>query len=177
MISAIIGFLGGRTASLAILFALVAVGFGGWQWWQKNDAEKQLQDARIDHAAVVLAATQGKNVALERARVAERQKSLAIQQISDQLSQEKQDAIETRERLIADLRAGQLRLRERFKCPANTSDSGVSGSRPTTGSGDDSSRIGLRRSDQEFLIRIAAEADEIAAQLQACQNVIRSDRK
>ena len=67
---------------------------------------------------------------------------------------------------IAGLRAGTLRVRDRFRCPA-----GVSQAPAGAGSADDAGPGGLQREDAEFLVRIADEADAIARKLNALQAV------
>jgi gas vesicle protein len=66
---------------------------------------------------------------------------------------------------LADLRGGNLRLRERFQgCQRQLSEA------TTAGTGDDGARRGgLSAADQEFLIRIAGEADSVVNRLTACQ--------
>ena len=75
-----------------------------------------------------------------------------------------------KDNVIADLRAGNLRLRQRFQCPANTT---VSPASPATSVGDGGTGGGLLDSDAEFLVRLAAEADNRVVQLQACQAVLK----
>lgn len=78
------------------------------------------------------------------------------------------------DRTIADLNAGNLRLRKRFQsCPA----SGVPGAGAGSTSDNAAQGGGLSKQDQEFLIRIGREADEVAGQLASCQAQLKKDRE
>lgn len=70
---------------------------------------------------------------------------------------------------LADLQSDNLRLRDRFKACAKRRVPSA-----TTAPGDDhgGEEGGLSRQDEEFLIRIAAEANDVADQLSACQRYI-----
>ena len=68
---------------------------------------------------------------------------------------------------IAGLRAGSLRVRDRFRCPA-----GVSQAPAGARSADDAGPGGLQPADAEFLVRFAADADAIARKLNALQAVL-----
>jgi len=66
------------------------------------------------------------------------------------------------ERLIADVRAGAIRVRPRFTCPAVPRDSATGPeNRPAEPSG-------LQKSDIELVLRIADEADRIADERNQC---------
>ena len=75
------------------------------------------------------------------------------------------------DRTIADIRAGNLRLRNRFTCPSSAAE--VTGS--ATGS-DGAGQAGLLGSDAEFLISEAERADKVVNQLTACQNILKAER-
>lgn len=78
------------------------------------------------------------------------------------------------ERTIADLNAGNLRLRKRFQaCPTT----GLPGTSSSGASSDAVQGGGLSKQDQEFLIRIGREADEVAGQLASCQAQLKKDRE
>lgn len=75
--------------------------------------------------------------------------------------------------LVADLRADNLRLRQRFQgCAARVPDAAHA-----AGGDDDSSESGLSHADEEFLIRVAAQADQAAHRLAACQEYVRNIQK
>jgi len=69
---------------------------------------------------------------------------------------------------LTDLRSDNLRLRERFRACDNRVPENA-----TAASGDDGSGGGgFSTADQEFLIRIAGEADALASRLSACQGYV-----
>ena len=77
--------------------------------------------------------------------------------------------------LRADVDSGRFVLRDRFRCPATQRAAGQVAASPRAGDGE--ARAVLSRSDQEFLIRIGAEADEVTRQLSACQAIVKADRE
>lgn len=88
----------------------------------------------------------------------------------DQLHREAlENEVQSRDRTIADLHAGAAQLRSRFTCPAAAD---LPGAANSTGSGDEAGEGGLQAADGEFLVRLAAEADAVVLQLQACQAIV-----
>ena len=82
--------------------------------------------------------------------------------IAERFLAEQKVADEKYQNDLASLRAGQLRVRERFACPARSAEApAVAGGAGEAGSG------GLLPADAEFLLREAARADEVARQLNA----------
>lgn len=75
------------------------------------------------------------------------------------------------DRTIADLRAGTVRLRPRFTCPAVPEGAGASSESVTADPG------GLRIEDAEFLVRLAGEADRAADERQQCIDSYNALRK
>lgn len=76
-----------------------------------------------------------------------------------------QDAADS---VLADRESGELRLRERFQsCERKLA--GMSSASGGAASHDGASESGLSRADEAFLIRIATQADEIAAKLRYWQ--------
>lgn len=102
------------------------------------------------------------------AAIAEKKHAAQMDDIESKLIMERAKGYEERERIIADLRAGTLRLRKQWQgCRAGLSEAGGS---PGGGDGD----AELREKGAADLIGIGREAD---AQLRACQAVIRADRE
>lgn len=128
-------------------------------------------DAAATHYEAKLAAQHKAHV--EAWRAAERRSVAQMAVIDQQHQEEIQRAIQERDDIISDLRAGNLRLRERFTCPSSE----LPGAGPSASGGDAGESAGLQPADAEFLIRLAAEADEVTRQLAACQAVIRADRE
>jgi hypothetical protein len=95
--------------------------------------------------------------------------------VSMRLEQEKDKIENEKDAVIADLRSGDVRLRERFTCPTS-----VPNDTPASGERDGGEGRGLLEQDAEFLVRFAAEADARVKQLQSCQAVLKevgSDRQ
>lgn len=128
--------------------------------------------SRWDQQAAELA--NARTEAERLARQAERDSAQAMAAIDNAYQQGQADAKAESDRVIADLRAGNVRLRKRFTCPA-ASDLPAAGT--STGSSDAAQTGGLQRDDAEFLVREAERADEVVRQLQACQAIVRKDRQ
>lgn len=81
-----------------------------------------------------------------------------------------------KDRVIADLRSGALRLR----VPVTSCQDSDRGRTPPpgapTGGRDAAPRAELSETAARFLTELAAEADEVVLQLQACQAIVRADR-
>lgn len=99
----------------------------------------------------------------------ERAKSQALANIATQYEKEKADAQAVAVRTIADLRAGNLRLRKLWTCPPPIATSGE-----PAASGEPDGEAELREQGAADLVRLAAEAD---AQIRGLQAVVRADRE
>lgn len=110
--------------------------------------------------------------ALRQARATEHRQSAAFSATLAQLKQEQAHAQAESDRTVADLRAGRLRVRDHFTCPARVPET------PTGAPGSDGAgEGGLSDADAEFLVRLAADADATAQRLTACQALLAADRK
>ena len=138
----------------------LAVGFGaGWK----------LQSLRWEAS---LKAEADKRVeAVNQAREREHELGKLHETIATTLERSKTDALRKKDAVIADLRAGTLRLRLPSDVP------GTSTPAATSCRGDGASGSELPRSAAEFLVSEATRANEVAEQLQACQAILRADRK
>ena len=110
-----------------------------------------------------------------KARVQEMAAAVQLADIDAKHQQELKDAQTRTERTIAELRAGNIRLRDEL-ASAECALAGVSDIATGTGQRDAACTGGLRPEHAEFLIRFADRADEVTMQLQAAQDVIRADR-
>ena len=100
----------------------------------------------------------------DNAEAAERER---LARIDKQLTKDQTNALAKRDRTIADLRSGAVRLRQKFTCPAQ---SGVLPQAAAGQPGDQSaSGGGLSEQAAEFLIRFASDADKAVNTLTACQ--------
>lgn len=132
-----------------------------------------------DHYERVIAQSTADNAialadAQEQARRTEKRHADQIADIDRTHQEALQNEITSHNRIVADLRSGALRLRDRFKCPAAAG--GVSTPGTSTGSGDAAGEGGLRGEDAEFFVSEAHRANAVVLQLQACQAVVRADR-
>lgn len=151
-------------AIIGLAFAIRANGYRDGANAARAECEQQLRELANQAAA------------MERMmREAERQHIEQLARIDQEHQETLRHAKAEAERTIADLRAGNIRLRERFTCPAPAGD-GVPEAAAGSGRRDARASGGLSTEDAEFLLRLAAEADEVTRQLQACQAVVRSDR-
>ncbi|MED5607794.1 lysis system i-spanin subunit Rz [Pseudomonas sp. JH-2] len=154
--------------ALLILAAILAVTAGAALWRADNlAAQRNAETTRAD-AAVGQAAQLTTTLSSERARAKTQADIDAAYQKGTQDAQTQLDST------LSDLRADNLRLRRKFTCSAPASAGATAAS---AGGGDGGAQGGLQRADAEFLVRLAAEADAVALQLQACQAIVRSDRR
>lgn len=94
---------------------------------------------------------------------------------SQTYQEELQHVTQSKDRIIADLRAGAVRLRD----PGTRYEIGihpVPEARPGAGRCDDEAGGELSEPTAEFLVGLAAEADAVVHQLAACQAVVEADR-
>lgn len=157
---------------LAWLLSLCAVGY-----WQHGDGQTMERTQWQAREVKELKAANDKIAELEHAaRSAELDYAAAMDKVATQFEQEKRNANIKTNRLIAQLRAGDLRLYD----PAARSESACAGTTSATpaspGSGDGATAGGLSGAATEFLLGEAERADEIVLQLNACQGVVRADR-
>lgn len=132
--------------------------------WQ---AQKIKADAdHADKLAEVTAAANTKTAA----------HAVSLVSISTEYQQELKNERTKKDRLIADLRAGAIRLRDpgtRYSLGANALP--TIGTSPSRCDGDAGTEIS--GSTAEFLISEASHSDEITRQLTACQGIVRADRR
>lgn len=157
----------------AIALALVA---GSGYLYGRNDGKKiervewQAREKKADDAAAV----ELKKVT-DDATKKERASAAAVAVISGQFQQELKHERTKKDRIISDLRAGTVRLRD-----PGTRHPLSSNPVPTTGTGPGRCDAGpgtdFSREASEFLVSEASRADEITRQLTACQKIVRKDR-
>ncbi|CNK23738.1 Bacteriophage lysis protein [Yersinia frederiksenii] len=153
-------------AVIAVVLSILLFG-GGW-WAGTTSAEnsyldKQAKDReKADKEKLVI---DGKLFASEK--VASDALAAADQAYINGVNDGKKQT----DRLVADLRSGNLRLSAAVKAGAcgstNTTAGGVSGN-------DAEARAELSTANSEFLLRIGGEADEVVKQLRMCQATVTS---
>lgn len=151
---------------LALLLVLAAVAAGVQSW----------RLARAKEAAAVVARDYAKAEARAEgaARREEASRAEAVTHIAAAYQRGIRDGQAAADDLRADVQSGRLLLRDRFKCPAAKRGVGQVAASPAGGDGEEGAV--LSPEDQEFLVRIGAEADEVVRQLQACQAIVIADR-
>lgn len=145
---------------LGIALACLLSFFGGCSV-QKERSQKQF-DA---HLAADVAATAKFNAETAKKDAANAEK---LAQVGFQYERDKAHALDQKDRVIADLRAGKLSLRPHWRCPASP----VPDTPEGAGSPDDAAD--LREADAGSLVSIAAACD---AQVKGLQAVITTDRE
>lgn len=104
------------------------------------------------------------------ARLTEQAHALALSQVADQYEKDKQDAQAIADRLVADLRAGNVRLHQRWQAALATSE--------LSGAVKSASELDAEARDREgSAVRIIAAADRCDAQVEGLQRVIKADRR
>jgi len=160
---AIVALLGGWRASAFALLAVLALTCAGVQTLRLSHAHAQAD--KIE-AARAQAAEQAQKLA----RAAEQASAKAANDAAAAYERGKHDAEESSRQLIADLRAGTVRLRKLWEgCPAGSS--GVPSTAP--GAGEPDAAADDRAASAGRIVRAAAECD---AQVRGLQALIHSDR-
>lgn len=104
------------------------------------------------------------------ARLTEQAHAIALSQVADQYEKDKQDAKAIADRLVADLRAGNVKLHQRWQAAQATA--------KLSGAVASAAELDAEARDREgSAARIIAAADQCDAQVRGLQEVIRTDRK
>ena len=147
-----------------LLAAVVVLGlmYGMYNAGHKAGSDQvmvQWQDAQQESAAAAAAI-------LQHYRLIEQQWADNNRRVTDELHAQLLASQAAADSTIADLRSGNVQLRQRFRSCSTTGVSDAS----TSGSGDDAAGGGgLSNADAEFLVRLAERADQAVSQLSACQ--------
>lgn len=156
--------LGVAGAALGLLLALCA-----GVWFHGRDTGRE--EIRRDWAQ------EAKRVAVEIARRDRANRDLEtkhrkrVEEITSAYQKDQAEQAAELDRALADLRGDNRRLRQRLRgCPAT----GGADPDPAAGSGaDGTAPTGLSRQDEEFLVRLSAEADQVALRLTHLQAYVR----
>jgi prophage endopeptidase len=105
----------------------------------------------------------------------ERRKGKELAKVSRQYQQELEREKAKHRRTLAELDTTR-RLYIGIR-PASCSHDRISSTAPASGVDHDAARAELSTPSARFLVRLAAEADQVVRQLTACQNVVRIDRE
>ena len=168
------------SAILALTFlALAAFNQHGAQQYKAGQQDERGAWLARDNEAL-RTANQRISTLQQKARDQERDHGLAMDGIAAKHQQDLKDVRNEKDRVIADLRTRNLRLRVPVVATTSAACSGVSSS-PEAGSGtgqrDGETTAELSGPAAEFLVGLASEADDVARQLSACQAVVIADRQ
>jgi FtsZ-interacting cell division protein ZipA len=150
--------------------SLVVVGI-----WQNSAGHTDCELTYTKQESVDLIAANEKITELTNKRISDNtEHATRLSLLSQQYEKEKQDESKKRDRVITDLRAERIRLRD----PGSTSPTSNPGNGITapTGKCDGEARGFLSNETAEFLVSLTGEADEVVHQLTECQAVVMSDR-
>ncbi|MHC9085352.1 lysis system i-spanin subunit Rz [Luteimonas sp. RIT-PG2_3] len=126
----------------------------------------RLQESRADQAASDLKQAQDALEFTNRTLEQERAKSAALAQVAQQYEQDKADAQKRADRVVADLRAGNERLHQRWQAAIATSELSAA----SAASGQLDAAAEDRAESAGAIVRAAIEAD---AQIRGLQAVVR----
>lgn len=87
------------------------------------------------------------------------------------LNLENSDALAAHNRLVADLRAGNVRLRDRFSCPSSRLSPATAGAEGSAGADE----TGFNVADASVAFGIARDGDRAIRQLTACQAILKAN--
>jgi hypothetical protein len=165
---------------LAILSLLKRIPWQGWalvalcalllalRWHWIGVGEDRVQ-ALWDAQEAVYAVQRAE--AAEAARKAEERHRAEYRAIAERFLKEQADADQKHAAMVADLRRGTLRLRERFTCP------GVPGAAGTAPGADAASPRGFGVEDAAVALGIARDADETARRLNALIEAVEAGQR
>lgn len=159
---------------------LLAGAFFGGIYLRDQIADADIAELQLEHrtriADIDVAHRAQLQAMTDAARDAERFRVIEMATIDAQHTEELTNAKRETDAALAAVRSGELRLRNRFTCDAAAGD-GVPATGASAGVDRAGEGSGLQREDAEFLVRLAAEADDVVRQLRACQAVIAADRQ
>jgi len=149
---------------------VVAAAFGaGWSW--NGDRLQAAWDA--EKAELNAEAVEAVQAAMSNALEAERDAAQKLAATSTKYQKALKEKQGEEAAAIDRARTGGLFINA--KCPS--SGDGVSEASSGASGRDGETRVELPREDGEFLIRLAAEADRVTEQLNACQSILEQERK
>ena len=153
-----------------IICLFLSVGISGKVGYDKGYESAQLK-AKVAMDAHLVEDREAEDVAKEKAEKKRVELETAISQAGEAYEKGKKDAQATAKTVTADLRTGNLVLRDRWEntCPANTNvpAPAPSPSEPDAGAGD-------REASAGRIVQAAATCD---AQVRGLQDILRSERK
>lgn len=151
------------TAHIRLIAAVVLLAIGFWAGWEWRDRSADLTTAKADASTA-----RAETGAQQAARKNEQTTSQAMAGIGAKYEEDRVAAEAVPDAVVADLRAGNLRLRNEWR--------GCEASRVSDAAAAARERDALAASRDAFtgdLVRVGRDADD---QLRACQAVVQADR-
>jgi hypothetical protein len=160
-------------AAIAVAFAAA---FGSYEFGVHVEHEARVAEVngiKAQQAAQLAAANAARADAEQAARDTEQKRVADMAMLDANYQKELSDAKAATDATIADLRAGTVRLRSRFKCAASHPASVPSATQASASPSGADDATGLQPADAGFLVQLAKQAD---AKVKALQNVLRGER-
>ncbi len=169
-----IGLIPDRATLIGLIgTALIAftVGFTA----ERSIKNGEIATLKLDHETLVAEAEAARTVALERARATEQKAAADIAALTDQYVEDRQHENAVTQRRIADLAAGNERLRVAVEVAANSV--GVRDPAASASGSDGQATAALSRATSARLAGRYADYNELVDQLTLCQGVVVTDRR
>lgn len=149
-----------RAIPIWVYAAIIALGVIGWQRVEVSHYKAQLAAVTAKHAVEATHIAELATKASEAARAAEHGQAQAFNAIAARYEQDKTDALTAQAGVIADLRAGNLRLRDRWATQSLATQVAASAGKPDAAAAD-------REASAGRIVRAARDADDQIRELQA----------
>lgn len=158
-----------EVGAAVVLAAILGAGWAGWEWRDRS-ADIEAAEARVKAEKVIGEFHKAEREASERARLAERARVDGLAAIAEQSEVRIREIQSEADAVVADLRAGNVRLRQHWQGAIATCDL----SRDSAAALAAEREAELREQGAADLVRLAAEAD---AQVRALQEAYEAMRR
>ena len=164
-------FIWARSIPIWVYAAIIALGIIGWQRVEVSHYKAKLAAVTTKHAVEAQHVAELATKASEAARAAEHQQAHAFDDIAAKYEQDKTDALTAQAGVIADLRAGNLRLRDRWATQSLAAQVAASAGQ-SDAAADGSQRVAL-----DLFRAINPIVQRQDAQIRGLQAVLRAERE
>jgi len=158
-----------EAGALLVLAAICGAAWAGWEWRDRS-ADLESAEMRADAERKLAEYARAESELQARYRQAERDRVEAVSRAAQEYERGKADAQAKAESVVADLRAGNLRLRQHWQGAVATCDL----SRDSAAALAAEREAQLREQGAADLVRLAAEAD---ARIRAIQEAYEAMRR
>jgi len=140
----------------------IACAFAAVFWLRANDLDRQLLQAHADRADQAAKRAQFAIGALQRRRALDADHAEAVASLTAEYKRDNDDAQHAIDDLRRRVRAGDVQLRDRFRCPVTAAEQQPApGAGAAAGGTAGEARSGLLPADVDVLLGLAAEADAV----------------